>query len=53
MVSIPPMVLAGIWGMNFHNMPELHWPFGYAAALAVIALSALLPLAWLRRRGWV
>ncbi len=52
-VSIPPMVLAGIWGMNFHNMPELHWPFGYAAALAVIALSALLPLAWLRRRGWV
>ena len=52
-VSIPPMVLAGIWGMNFQSMPELHWPYGYALALGVITLSALLPLAWLRRRGWV
>lgn len=52
-VSIPPMVLAGIWGMNFHNMPELQWPYGYAIALGVITLSAVLPLAWLRRRGWV
>lgn len=52
-VSIPPMVLAGIWGMNFEHMPELHWPWGYGLALGVIALSAVAPLAWLKRRGWM
>lgn len=52
-VSIPPMVLAGIWGMNFVVMPELKLPWGYAAALAIITLSALLPLIWFKRRGWL
>ncbi len=50
--GIPPVLLAGIWGMNFHFMPELSWPLGYAFALASIAVSILLPLLWFKRRGW-
>lgn len=52
-VSIPPMILAGIWGMNFVNMLELKLPWGYPAALALIVLSAALPLLWFKRRGWL
>jgi magnesium transporter len=51
-VGIPPVLLAGIWGMNFHVMPELAEPFGYPLALAMILLSGLLPLAWFKWRGW-
>ena len=51
-VGIPPVLMAGIWGMNFHFMPELAWHYGYPLALSTIALSALLPLAWFKWRGW-
>lgn len=50
--GIPPVLLAGIWGMNFHNMPELSWPWGYPLALASMAIATILPLAWFKRRGW-
>jgi len=52
-VGIPPTVLVGIWGMNFANMPELHWHHAYFWGLAVIGLSILAPLAWFKKRGWV
>ena len=51
-VGIPPTLLAGIWGMNFKAMPELDWRFGYPLALLAVALSAILPMAWFKRRGW-
>ena len=34
-----PTAIAGIYGMNFEFMPELHWPLGYPVAMGVIALS--------------
>jgi magnesium transporter len=52
-VGIPPVLVAGIYGMNFHEMPELGWPLGYPMALALIVVSALLPLFWFRKRGWL
>jgi magnesium transporter len=52
-VGVPPTLVASIYGMNFEHIPELHWPHGYAYGLTVIALSALLPLAWFRWKGWV
>jgi magnesium transporter len=51
-VGIPPTLIAGIYGMNFKYMPELNWSFGYPYGLAVIALSAIIPLAWFKIRGW-
>jgi magnesium transporter len=52
-VGVPPVLIAGIYGMNFHRMPELDWPLGYPFALALILVSALVPLAWLKWRGWM
>jgi magnesium transporter len=52
-VGIPPVLIAGIYGMNFKNMPELNWPWGYAYGLAVILVSALVPLAWFKLRDWI
>ena len=51
-VGVPPTLIASMYGMNFHNMPELSWRWGYAYGLGVIALSALLPIAWFKWRGW-
>jgi len=51
-VGIPPTIVAGIYGMNFKFMPELNWQFGYAFGIAMILLSALVPLAWFKWRDW-
>jgi magnesium transporter len=39
--------------MNFKDIPELNWSFGYAYGLTMIVLSAVLPLIWFRLRGWL
>jgi magnesium transporter len=51
-VGIPPTLIASMYGMNFHDMPELSWRWGYPYGLALIALSILLPILWFKRRGW-
>ena len=51
-VGIPPTLIASMYGMNFHYMPELSWRWGYIYGLSLIALSALLPILWFKRRGW-
>jgi magnesium transporter len=51
-VGIPPMLVAGIYGMNFKYMPELDWVAGYPFGLALIVLSAVIPIAWFKWRGW-
>ena len=46
-------LIAGIYGMNFRHMPELHWLYGYPAAIGLmIAMSAVLYLVF-KRRGWL
>jgi magnesium transporter len=52
-VGVPPVLIAGIYGMNFKYMPELGWAFGYPFALLLILVSALAPLAWFKWRGWI
>lgn len=52
-VGIPPTLVAGIYGMNFKDMPELNWAWGYAYGWAFIIVSALVPLIWCRLRGWI
>jgi magnesium transporter len=51
-VLMPPTLVASIYGMNFHHMPELAWPVGYPMALSLMFLSAALPFLWFKRRGW-
>ncbi|HEY1613801.1 MAG TPA: magnesium transporter CorA family protein [Rhizomicrobium sp.] len=51
-VGIPPTLIASMYGMNFHNMPEYSWSFGYQWGLGLIFLSALLPALWFKWRGW-
>lgn len=50
---MPPTLLAGIWGMNFHNMPELAWAHGYGVAIIAILASTLAPLLYFRHKGWI
>ncbi|HYP62845.1 MAG TPA: CorA family divalent cation transporter, partial [Acidocella sp.] len=52
-VGIPPTLIAGIYGMNFHDIPELSWSYGYGYAWAVMVASAVLPLLWFRKKGWI
>jgi magnesium transporter len=46
-------LIAGIYGMNFRNMPELDWRYGYVAALAVMFAAGLALLAFFRGRRWL
>lgn len=50
---IPLSFLTGVYGMNFANMPELNWKYGYFALLGVMVFIALLMLLHFRRRGWI
>ena len=52
-VFMPPTLIAGIYGMNFEHMPELKWVYGYPMALVLMVLSAVLPFAYARRKGWL
>ena len=52
-VFLPPTLIASIYGMNFHFMPELDKPYGYPVAIFFIVVSAVLPYIYFRRRGWL
>jgi magnesium transporter len=52
MIAIPTMI-AGIYGMNFSYMPELHWQYGYYVSLAAMGVACV-GLYWgFRRSGWL
>jgi magnesium transporter len=51
-VGVPPTLVASMYGMNFKNMPELNWAWGYEWGLALILISAVAPLLWFKWRGW-
>jgi magnesium transporter len=52
-VGIPPVLIAGIYGMNFRNIHEYDWAWGYQWGLALIVISALLPLIWFKWKNWI
>lgn len=52
-VFLPLTLVAGIFGMNFQNMPELQWKYGYLAALIGMGALASGLLLWFRRRRWI
>ncbi len=52
-VGIPPVLVAGIYGMNFKIMPELEWAWGYPYGIALIVISAIIPMAIFRWNRWL
>ena len=48
-----PTLIAGIYGMNFDHMPELHWAFGYPFALMLMALASTTIYVFFKRSGWL
>ncbi|MGZ6371843.1 MAG: magnesium/cobalt transporter CorA [Candidatus Limnocylindria bacterium] len=51
-VLMVPTLIAGIYGMNFHAMPELSWPLGYPFALGLMLLAMVGATIFFRRRDW-
>ena len=52
-VFLPPTLVASIYGMNFHLMPELGWRAGYPMALGLMVLAGLAPYWYFKRKGWL
>lgn len=52
-VFLPPTLVASIYGMNFQNMPELNWTYGYPASLALMVISGIIPFFFFRWKGWL
>ncbi|KUN77152.1 magnesium/cobalt transporter CorA [Streptomyces griseoruber] len=52
MAAVPTMI-AGIYGMNFDHMPELHWLWSYPAVIALMAALEALLYRLFKRRGWL
>ena len=52
-VGIPPTFVVGLYGMNFKNMPEYDWTYGYQWGLFLVAASIIAPIIWLRWRGMI
>jgi magnesium transporter len=52
-VLMPPTLIASIYGMNFHFMPELGWRMGYPFSLLMMIIAGVIPLIYFRNRGWL
>lgn len=52
-IILPLSLIAGIYGMNFENMPELHTPHGYFVTLTIMFAVAVVLLIYFWRRGWI
>lgn len=52
-IFMPLTFIAGIYGMNFEFMPELHWKYGYPFALGLMAVMVVAMLAWFRAKKWI
>ena len=52
-IAAVPTMVAGIYGMNFDHMPELHWRYGYFTVLILIALVCLALYRRFKRVGWL
>lgn len=52
-IFIPLTFLAGVYGMNFDNIPELSWSWAYFAVLGIMAVIALFMIRYFKRLGWI
>lgn len=52
-LTMPSVIIASIYGMNFKFMPELEWYWGYPLSIGLMALIGLVMLAWMKWRKWI
>lgn len=52
-IFMPLTFIVGVYGMNFDNMPELHWQYGYFFTLGLMLLVALLMFRYFVKKGWL
>ncbi len=52
-VFIPLTFIAGVYGMNFDYMPELHWRFSYLIVLCIMLIIGIAMLFWFKHKGWL
>jgi magnesium transporter len=52
-IFFAPSFVAGVYGMNFDHMPELHWTFGYPMSLGLMAAMAALMYGIFKKKGWL
>jgi len=50
---LPPTLISSMYGMNFQDMPELRWQYGYPTALALMMFCAAVPYVYFRKKGWL
>ncbi|MCX7324497.1 MAG: magnesium transporter, partial [Hyphomicrobiales bacterium] len=52
-IFLPPTLIASSYGMNFKNMPELNWEYGYPMALGMMVLSVVGTYSFFKRKRWL
>ncbi|HEX9985404.1 MAG TPA: magnesium/cobalt transporter CorA [Thermoanaerobaculia bacterium] len=50
---LPLTLIAGVYGMNFEHMPEIHWLHGYPFALTLMIGTAVMMIGWFAWKGWI
>ena len=52
-IFLPPTLIASIYGMNFHGIPELNWHFGYPFSILLMCVSGWLPYKYFKIKKWL
>jgi len=52
-LSMPTIMIASIYGMNFRFMPELDWPYGYFISLGLMFFVSISMLVWMKLKKWI
>lgn len=52
-VLMPSTLMAVSYGMNFHFMPELDWPWAYPLSIGAMIVAGSTPYLWFKRKGWI
>jgi magnesium transporter len=52
-IFMPLTLITGLYGMNFDHMPELHWRFGYPFSIALMLMTTIGMLSYIKRENWL